>query len=67
MKLQEDTNTLCQCKFQIIDQVKIKSLFIIYYISKAGQFICFQNARPFEHCMLLSLGYLGKTIIVSFL
>jgi len=39
----------------------------MYYISKAGKNIGLQRARSLEHCILLSVSFLGRTIIASFM
>jgi hypothetical protein len=39
----------------------------MYYISKVVQHVDMQHGRLLEHCILLSLGCLGREVIASFL
>jgi len=39
----------------------------MYYISKAGKHIGLQRAISLERCMLLSVSFLERTIIESFI
>ena len=39
----------------------------MYCISKAYQYVGLQSGRALEHCVLLSVGCLGREIIASFL
>jgi len=39
----------------------------MYYKIKVVQHVCLQSGRSLEHCILLNVGCLGKTLIVYFI